>query len=179
MWQNIIDYLSLSWIYYFFSLLFTICHVDHYGFSVVIKFWFLCGCRISDKMCAVGKVECGATVAKLTRNSSFWNSNSRKVVDSYLFLKQYFFTKNFKKMWYLANFVVGIMKNSAIATFWSWGNYYAWFILTYRLGVDKFFFFWAFSILLKLMSSGLCIFYRHFTRKYMLFRVFFTCKWTP
>ena len=31
------------------------------------------------------------------RNSSFWNSSSKKVVNCHLFLKQYFFAKNLKK----------------------------------------------------------------------------------
>ena len=40
-----------------------------------------------------------ATLAKLMRNSSFWNSSSRK---SGTLPKQCFFAKNFQKLWYWA-----------------------------------------------------------------------------
>ena len=43
-----------------------------------------------------------ATMAKLMRNSSFWNSSSRKSGICYLFPKQCFFAKNFQKLWYWA-----------------------------------------------------------------------------
>ena len=43
-----------------------------------------------------------ATMAKLMRNSSFWDSSSRKSGTLLLFPKQCLFAKNFQKLWYWA-----------------------------------------------------------------------------
>ena len=65
------------------------------------------------------------------RNSSFW-----KVVDRHLFPKQCFFAKNFKKMWYFANFTLQYLKTSNSSWFHCADKETDWKVIK-RLGIES------------------------------------------